>query len=150
MNRPFSGRRALLVEDEMLVVWLLEDMLADLGCAIVGPASSVNQALAMIDAEAIDVAVLDVNLNGQMSYPIADVLIARGVPFAFSTGYDKDTLLDGYRTFPVLQKPFHRSELSDTLAKLLTPKEPSVESALAETSPESSRRRPAPRGLDRL
>jgi CheY-like chemotaxis protein len=150
MNRPFSGRRALLVEDEMLVAWLLADMLADLGCAVVGPASSVNQALAMIDAEAIDVAVLDVNLNGQMSYPIADVLIARGVPFAFSTGYDKDTLLDGYRTSPMLQKPFHRSELSDTLAKLLTPKEPSVESALAGTSPESPRRGLAARGLDRL
>jgi CheY-like chemotaxis protein len=138
MNRPFSGRRALLVEDEMLVAWLLADMLADLGCTVVGPASSVNQALAMIDAEAIDVAVLDVNLNGQMSYPIADVLIARGVPFAFSTGYDKDTLLDDYRTPPVLQKPFHRSELSDTLAKLLTPKEPSVQAviaAIAEMSP---------------
>jgi len=122
----------------MLVAWLLEDMLADLGYAIVGPASSVNQALAMIDAEAIDAAVLDVNLNGQMSYPIADVLAARSVPFVFSTGYDKDTLLDGYRIFPVLQKPFHRSQLSVVLAKLLTPKEPSVESmiaAIAETSP---------------
>ncbi len=122
----------------MLVVWLLEDMLADLGCAVVGPASSVNQALAMINAESIDAAVLDVNLNGQMSYPIADTLAARGVPFVFSTGYDKDMLLGGYRTFPVLQKPFHRSELSDTLAKLLTPKGPRVESALAaiaETSP---------------
>ena len=138
MNSSFSGRRVLLVEDEMLVVWLLEDMLADLGCTVVGPASNINQALAMIDAEAIDVAVLDVNLNGQMSYPVADALAARGVPFVFSTGYDKDTLLDGYRSFPVLQKPFHRSELSHTFSKLLTSKEPSVEStmaAIAEISP---------------
>jgi CheY-like chemotaxis protein len=127
MNSPFSDRRVLLVEDEMFVVWLFEDMLADLGCTVVGPASSVNQALAMIEAEAIDVAVLDINLNGQMSYPIADALAARGVPFVFSTGYDKDVLLDGYRTFPVLQKPIQRSELSDTLAELLTPKEPSVD-----------------------
>ena len=128
MNGPFSGRRVLLVEDEMLVVWLLEDMLADLGCVVVGPAASVNQALAMIDAEAFDAAVLDVNLDGQMSYPVADALTARGMPFVFSTGYDKDTLRDGYRTFPVLQKPFHRSELGDALAKLLTPTEPSVDS----------------------
>jgi DNA-binding NtrC family response regulator len=138
VNSPFSDRRVLLVEDEMLVAWLLEDMLADLGCAVVGPASSVNQALAMIDVEAIDAAVLDVNLNGQKSYPIADALAARGVPFVFSTGYDKDTLPNAYRAFPVLQKPFHRSELNDTLAKLLMPKEPSVESAIAaiaETSP---------------
>jgi CheY-like chemotaxis protein len=123
----------------MLVVWLLEDMLADLGCTVVGPASNVEQALAMINAEAIDVAVLDVNLNGQMSYPVADALAARDVPFVFSTGYDKDTLLDGYRNFPVLQKPFHRSELSDTFLKLLlASKEPSGEStmaAVAEISP---------------
>ena len=138
MNSPFSDRRVLLVEDEMFVAWLLEDMLADLGCAVVGPASSVNQALAMIDAEAIDAAVLDVNLNGQMSYPVADALAARGVPFVISTGYDKDTLPDDYRTFPVLQKPIQRSELSDALAKLLTPKEPSVESVIAALAEMSS------------
>jgi len=128
MNSRLSGRKVLVVEDEMIVAWLLEDMLVDLGCTIVGPATSVNQALAMIDAEAFDAAVLDVNLDGQMSYPVADALTARGMPFVFSTGYDKDTLRDGYRTFPVLQKPFHRSELGDALAKLLTPTEPNVDS----------------------
>jgi CheY-like chemotaxis protein len=127
MNSPLSARRVLVVEDEMIVAWLMEDMLADLGYAVVGPAARVTQALAMIDAEAIDLAVLDVNLNGQTSYPIADALAARGVPFVFLTAYDKDRLLDGYRTFPVLQKPFHRSELGDTLAKLLTPKERCVQ-----------------------
>ena len=131
MNNRFSGRRVLLVEDEPIVAWLLKDMLVDLGCSVVGPAADVNQALAMIDAESIDVAVLDVNLRGQMSYPVADVLVARGVPFVFSTGYDKDRLLDGYRTFPALQKPFHRSDLGDTLAKLLASKERNVESAIA-------------------
>src|ERR1700719_1534959 len=128
MNSRLSGRKVLVVEDEMIVAWLLEDMLVDLGCTIVGPATSVNQALAMIDVEAFDAAVLDVNLDGQMSYPVADALTARGMPFVFSTGYDKDTLRDGYRTFPVLQKPFHRSELGDALAKLLTPTEPNVDS----------------------
>ena len=138
MNNPYSGRRVLMVEDEMMVAWLLEDMLTDLGCAVIGPAGNVNQALAMIEAELIDAAVLDVNLNGEMSYPIADALAARGVPFVFVTGYDKGRIIDGYQSFPVLQKPFHRSELSDILAKLLTPKEPSVESvtaAVAKTSP---------------
>src|SRR6202140_1635700 len=137
MNSPFSARRVLVVEDEMIVAWLLEDILSDLGCAVVGPAASVKQGLAMIGAEVIDAAVLDVNLDGEMSYPVADALAARGVPFVFSTGYDKDRLLDGYRVFPVLQKPFHRSELSDILAKLLAPKEPRVESvtaAVAKTS----------------
>jgi CheY-like chemotaxis protein len=131
VNDRFSGRRVLLVEDEPIVAWLLKDMLVDLGCSVVGPGADVNQALAMIEAESIDVAVLDVNLRGQMSYPIADVLVARGVPFVFSTGYDKDRLLDGYRTIPTLQKPFHRSDLGDTLAKLLASKERNIESAIA-------------------
>jgi CheY-like chemotaxis protein len=113
-------------------------MLADLGCAVIGPAGSVNQALAMIEAEAIDVAVLDVNLNGEMSYPIADALGARDVPFVFVTGYDKDSILEGYRTCPVLQKPFHRAELTDTLAKLLALKEPSAEPAIAAVAKTSS------------
>jgi CheY-like chemotaxis protein len=131
MNSPFSGRRVLLVEDEMIVAWLLEDILADLGCVVVGPAASISEALVMIDAEDFDVAVLDVNLNGKMSYPVADVLVSRGVPFLFSTGYDKDRLLEAYRIFPVLQKPFHRSELGYTLAQLLVPKEPARESVIA-------------------
>jgi CheY-like chemotaxis protein len=63
VNNRFSGRRALLVEDEPIVAWLLKDMLVDLGCSVVGPAADVNQALAMIDAQSIDVAVLDVNLR---------------------------------------------------------------------------------------
>lgn len=127
MNSVFSGRKVLVVEDEMIVAWLLQDILSDLGCTVVGPAASVKQALAMMEAEAIDAAVLDVNLNGEMSYPIADVLAAGGVPFVFSTGYAKDRLLDGYRAFPVLQKPFHQSELGDTLGKLLTSRKPIVE-----------------------
>lgn len=126
MTSPLSGRRVLVVEDEMIVAWLLEDMLADLGCAVVGPAARVNQALAMLDAEAIDAAVLDVNLNGQMSYPVADALAARGVPFVFSTGYNKDSLPNSYQSFLVLQKPFDRLKLGVTLAKLLPPKEPGV------------------------
>jgi CheY-like chemotaxis protein len=123
MNSPFGGRRVLLVEDEMILAWQIQDMLAELGCVAIGPAATVDQALAMIDAEAIDAAVLDVNLNGHMSYPVADALIARGVPFIFSTGYDKDRLPERYRTVQVLQKLYHQSELSDALAKLLRPKE---------------------------
>jgi CheY-like chemotaxis protein len=121
MNKPGCSRKVLVVEDEMIVAWLLEDLLFDLGYVIVGPAVGVNQALTLIATESIDVAVLDVNLNGEMSYPIADALATRHVPFVFVTGYDKARILDGYRCFPALQKPFHRSELTETLAKLLMP-----------------------------
>jgi CheY-like chemotaxis protein len=81
-----------VVEDEMLVAWLLEAILCDLGCSVVGPTSSVDQApLAVLDAQPIDAALLDVNLNGQKSFPVADVLAVRAVPFSFSTGYHKDS-----------------------------------------------------------
>ena len=120
MNHSLSGRRILVVEDEMMVAWLLEDMLVDLGYEPIGPAARVDQAMAMINAESIDAAVLDVNLNGQTSYAVADALTLRGVPFVFSTGYDKARLLDSYRSFQVLQKPYQQAELCDALAKLLT------------------------------
>ncbi len=96
LTNGLSGRRILVVEDEVIVAWALEDMLAEMGCAIVGPAARVNQALAMIDDESIDAVVLDLNLNGQMSYPVADVLASRGVPFVFLTGYHKSSIPEAY------------------------------------------------------
>jgi CheY-like chemotaxis protein len=119
MNQSLAGRRVLVVEDEMLVAWLLEDLLSDFGCTVVGPAARVDQALAMLDTEAIDAAILDVNLNGQKSFPVADALTVRGVPFAFSTGYHKDSLPSAYQSFLVLQKPFSQLELASVLMKLL-------------------------------
>ena len=112
------GRRILLVEDELLISCLLEDMLEDLGCTLVGPASRVDQALRLVAGEAIDAVILDVSLDQQLSYPVADALVARGIPFVFSTGYDRDRLRDGYRSFAMLQKPFHPSELAKVLTGL--------------------------------
>ncbi len=121
MSSPLAGRRVLVVEDEVMVSWVLEDMLADLGCEVVGPAARVDQAVAIVEAEAIDLAVLDVNLNGEKSYPVADALTVRGVPFVFSTGYDKDGMPDDYKIFPMMQKPYERALLAANLAKLLKP-----------------------------
>jgi DNA-binding NtrC family response regulator len=121
MSSSLSGCRVLVVEDEVMVSWALEDMLAGLGCEVVGPAARVNQGLELVAAGRIDAAVLDVNLNGQKSYPIADALTARGVPFTFSTGYNKDSLPEAYRDFPMLQKPYNRLKLGKILEKLLTP-----------------------------
>jgi CheY-like chemotaxis protein len=121
---PFSGRRVLVIEDEMMVAMLLKDMLADLGVTVVGSAARVEHALALIEAAgALDAAVLDINLNGQMSYPVADALVARRVPFLFATGYGGASVMNGYRSFPLLRKPFRLLELVDALTKLLTPKE---------------------------
>ena len=113
---PLAGRRILLVEDEMLIAAMLEDMLDDLGCVVVGPAARVAQALALIEAEVIDAAVLDISLHRELSYPVADALIARRIPFLFSTGYDKSRIRTGYQSSPMLQKPYHLRDLAKVLA----------------------------------
>jgi CheY-like chemotaxis protein len=119
MDRLLSGRRSLVVEDEMLVLIMIEDMLADLGCEFVTAAATINRALALIEAQIFDVAMLDMNLNGEQTYSVADALAARGVPFVFSTGYSGHDIRDGYRDRPVLKKPFRYDELSDVLSRLL-------------------------------
>jgi CheY-like chemotaxis protein len=121
MDRLLSGRRVLVVEDEMLLLLNIEDILADLGCTSVGAAATVDQALALIKAEAFDVAMVDVNLSGVTSYPVADALAAQGVPFVFSTGYTGGSLDDGYRDRPVLGKPYLESQLIAMLTRLLRP-----------------------------
>jgi len=119
MNSALSDRRVLVVEDEMMVAWLLGEMLTHLGCKVVGPAARVEQALAMIENKtAFDIAVLDINLNDQKSYPVADALIACGIPFAFVTGYNKDSLPEAYQNLPILQKPYGQKQLADMLMKL--------------------------------
>ena len=114
-----AGRRIMIVEDEMVVAMLLEDMLGDLGCEAVTLAGRPAQAIALIEANPLDAAILDVNLDGQDSYPVADALSERGVPFIFSTGYSGISLKEGYRGRPMLQKPFTSQELGEALARLL-------------------------------
>jgi CheY-like chemotaxis protein len=107
MDKLLSGRRVLVVEDEMLILIMIEDMLADLGCKSVTSAATVDKALALIDAQAFDFAMLDINLNGSDSHPVAEALSARGVPLVYSTGNTDHGLRDGYSRRPVLRKPFN-------------------------------------------
>ena len=113
-----SGLRVLLVEDENLVALLLEDMLAELGHTVVGPFARLRKGLEMARSVTVDLAILDVNLDGEKTYPIADVLAARGIPFAVSTGYDKQSLDVPYRDRPTLQKPFQQPDLERLLAEV--------------------------------
>lgn len=115
-----SGRRVLVVEDEFLVLMMIEDMLADLGCGSVFTAPSVPKALALIEAQPFEVAMLDVNLGGEKSFPVADALAAREVPFLFATGYDDHSLTEAHRGRKVLKKPFRRQELGKVLIDLLS------------------------------
>jgi CheY-like chemotaxis protein len=113
-----KGLRVLVVEDEMMVSMLIEDMLSDMGCTVIGPASRLDEAMELATSSDIDCAVLDVNLGGQPIFPLADLLRERGCPFAFATGYGDAGLRDVDRGTPVLQKPFREGDLARVLGEL--------------------------------
>ena len=116
-----QGRRVLVVEDEMMISMLVEDMLAELGCAVVGPAHALDAALSLAREEkGIDAALLDVNLAGQPVFAVADALREKGVPAIFSTGYGEAGLRDVDRGAPVLQKPFRAGDLARALNQALS------------------------------
>lgn len=111
-------RRVLLVEDEPMIAFALEDMVLDLGYAVVGPAHRLADALELAAREQFELAVLDVNLNEQRSYAVADLLRARGIPFLFATGYAEGGL-DWSGEARVIAKPYGRDQLARALAGLL-------------------------------
>jgi CheY-like chemotaxis protein len=114
-----TPKRVLVVEDEPLVAIMLEDMLAELGYGVVGPASRIIQALELAETGEFEVALLDININAGRSYVVADVLRARGVPFFFATGYGPAGLDERHGGAPVLQKPYRKGELDRVLRELL-------------------------------
>ncbi|GJD75379.1 response regulator [Methylobacterium goesingense] len=114
-----EGRRVLLVEDESLVAMLGEDMLLDLGCEVT-VAMRLEKALALARHEAFDMAILDVNLGETVSYPIADVLFERCIPFIFATGYGTSGIAATYNAIPVMQKPYQVGQMAALLKHLLT------------------------------
>lgn len=109
----------MLVEDKSLVAMLLEDLLCEFGCHIVDIAARVDTALISVTSRTFDVAILDVNLKGEMSYPVADLLELHKIPFLFATGYGKQVIPEKYRQHIVLQKPFRKQELGEALVKAL-------------------------------
>jgi CheY-like chemotaxis protein len=114
-----SSLKVLVVEDEALVSMLVEDMLTDLGCVVVGPAAEIEEALRLAGSADIDAALLDVNLGGRPIFPVADALKARGVPFAFASGYGEAGLSEDHRGAAVLQKPFREADLRRVLETLV-------------------------------
>jgi CheY-like chemotaxis protein len=123
-QESLSGAKVLVLEDETLVSMMVEDMLLDLGCEVVGPFAKLDQALAFIDSAEgqIDAALLDVNLGGVRSFPMAEALAGKGVPFVFTTGYDESGLPDVWRGRPTLRKPFMMGEMAEALKKALPAK----------------------------
>lgn len=110
-----KGKRILVVEDEALIAVMVEDMLMELGSHVVGPAGTIEAALELARQETIDAAVLDVNVRGERIDPVAEALIARGVPVLFATGYGEVRLASGTPT-TVIDKPYTQDKLARGLA----------------------------------
>lgn len=111
-----EGLRVLVVEDELLVAMSLEEVLRAAGCVVVGPIPRVEKALKAARDEAIDIALLDVNLAGERVYPVAEVLTQRRVPFLFMTGYGRDMLPAEHAGRPVVGKPFKLAQVINWLS----------------------------------
>lgn len=110
-----TGLRVLVVEDEPILAMLVEAYLQDLGCEVVATASRLQDALAKARTLDLDAGVLDVNLAGQLSYPVAEVLKERAVPFLFATGYGTVVPPANLKNTPVLSKPFRQEQLAKML-----------------------------------
>jgi CheY-like chemotaxis protein len=113
---PGAGKRVLVVEDEPMIRLLLDDMLTDLGYSMAAEAGRLDEALAAAKQGEFDVAILDVNLNGQPITPVVEVLVARGVPFVFVSGYARRGIPEAHSKIPLLQKPFQVEGLARALA----------------------------------
>ncbi|MGO4642405.1 response regulator [Mesorhizobium sp. 2RAF45] len=118
MGHLATKLRVLVIEDEAMVAFLVEDMLTEMGHEVAAVASRMQQGLDLARTGAFDLAIVDVNLDGQPSYPIADVLKERGISFVFATGYGSQGLDPAYVGSPVLAKPFAISDLQNLLLQL--------------------------------
>ncbi|SFK39284.1 response regulator [Methylocapsa palsarum] len=109
--RNGNGLRVLVVEDEVFISMLLEDMLMDLGCSKIDVAASVEKAIEYLADGAPNFAILDINLNGKKSFPVADLLRRRDIPFVYISGYGEGGLESGHSGARILQKPFRLDDL---------------------------------------
>lgn len=122
MCHPVEAPRVLIVEDEPLISMLVQEWIEELSCTVIGPAASVSGALELIAGATLDGAVLDVSLGKEKSFPIADELGKRGVPFVFATGYGGDGLEARFAGAQVLAKPFEHRLFCEVVKKMLAAK----------------------------
>ena len=106
-----TGNRVLLVEDEILVAMMMRDILTELGFSVIGPFSRVAEAMVAAVHDDIDAGIIDVNLGGEFVYPVADVLVARKIPFVFITGYGVESIDGRFANVPIIKKPIQRQVL---------------------------------------
>jgi CheY-like chemotaxis protein len=108
-------RRILIVEDEMILALNLEDMLMELGHTVVAIATRIRDAIDLAKSCDIDLAILDLNLSGSLSFPVAEILRQRGIPFMFASGYGENGLVEGFQNEFVLTKPYLPRDLQNAM-----------------------------------
>jgi DNA-binding response OmpR family regulator len=113
-TRP-PGGSVFLVEDEVMIRMMVADMLEELGYRVAAEAGDIGEAIRLAQSTDFDFAILDVNVNGKVISPVADLIEAKGRPFIFATGYGSSGLPEEYRDRPALQKPFQLETLSKTI-----------------------------------
>lgn len=113
-----SGIRVAVVEDEFMIAMAVEAAVVDAGGIVVEMAATLNQALELARNGEFDAALLDINLNGEHSFPVAEALEERGIPYAFVTGYDRQMVPEAFAAAPLLTKPYAREDLIRILAGL--------------------------------
>ncbi len=121
MTGSLAGKRVLIVEDEYLIAHDLKRALNALDAEVVGPVANMSAAFALAGDTTLDAAVLDINLCGAMSYPVADRLVQGGIPHVFVTGYDDWAMPEGYRATPRVSKPFATGAVTDWVERLCAP-----------------------------
>jgi len=114
-----KGLRVLIVEDEFLLALSLEDDLVSAGCVTIGPFANLADATEATRREDFDLAILDVNLNGEVIYPLADELQSRAKPFVLLTGYGAESLPPHFRHLPRLPKPYDFASLLKEIGRAL-------------------------------
>jgi CheY-like chemotaxis protein len=111
-----TARRVLIVEDEMLIALMLQDMVAEAGLAVAAIANTLQAGVELARREDVQLAILDINLNGEEAYPVAEILKARSIPFIFSTGYAGASVRPEYQAVPRLTKPYQQDMLMAAIA----------------------------------
>jgi CheY-like chemotaxis protein len=120
-SSPLRDRHILVVEDEYLIAMSLQDSLESAGSVVLGPVTSVDKAIKAIDAGPhIDAVVLDVNLGGVLSYPVADMLVARKIPFVFTSGYEDNILRTRYSQVKTCPKPYLFRAIEEALLEAMS------------------------------
>ncbi|MEO8714518.1 MAG: response regulator [Acetobacteraceae bacterium] len=119
MDERLTGLRILVVEDEAIIAMMLEDMLAEFGCEVVGPVPGIEAAITLVRQRGLDGALLDMNIHGESTLAVAEELVGQAVPFLVVTGYgDRDNDPEAIKAAPRLKKPFTQEELARRMVEV--------------------------------